>query len=405
MVLEVPPGMATPSPKRKDKNSLIDTGILAGYPSAAMKCMVLISTGQPELHNTNRLAYTFAHLHVVKCGHSHYGGISVSLFSFIAKQFVDVIQWTEPESGVLAYRHPMQDQEIQNGAQLVVREMQSAMFLDEGKFADKFAAGSYTLNTNTLPVLTNLRNWDKFFESPFKADVYFFSLREQLDRKWGTPQPVTVRDKEYGALRIRAHGIYSYRLADTEKFWAKLVTNADKFTVSDLDGQLRSLIMTSMAAALGRSPVPFVDMAAQQDVLSKELQAVIAPAFLDYGLELRSYYVQSISLPEELQQHLDKAAQIRMVGELGRYIQFQTADSIPTAAANPGGIAAVGAGLGAGLAMGQAMMGAMSSAMPESATKEDPFALIEKLGGLLNKGLITQDEFDRKKAELLGRIG
>lgn len=329
----------------------------------------------------------------------------MSLFDFISKQFVDVIQWTEPESGVLAYRYPMQDQEIQNGAQLVVREMQRAMFLDEGKFADKFDAGTHTLNTRTLPVLTNLRHWDKFFESPFKADVYFFSLREQLDQKWGTPQPVTVRDKEFGALRIRAHGIYSYRLSDTEKFWSKLVTNANQFTVSDLDGQLRSLIMTTMASALGRSPVAFVDMAAQQDVLSKQLQDVIAPAFGDYGLELRSFYVQSISLPEELQQHLDKAAQIRMVGELGRYTQFQTADSIPAAAANPGGIASVGAGLGVGVAMGQAMMGAMNTDKGNSVNAEDPFALIEKLSELHKKGLITQEEFDKKKAELLARIG
>ncbi len=329
----------------------------------------------------------------------------MSLFSFISKQFVDVIQWTEPEPGVLAYRYPMQDQEIQNGAQLVVREMQRAMFLDEGKFADKFDAGTYTLNTNTLPVLTYLRNWDKFFESPFKADVYFFSLREQLDQKWGTAQPVTVRDKEFGPLRIRAHGIYSYRLENTEKFWTKLVTNADKFTVAELDGQLRSTITTSMAAALGRSPVPFVDMAAQQDLFSKQLQDVIAPAFSEYGLELRSFFVQSVSLPEELQSHLDKAAQMRIVGELGRYTQFQTADSIPAAAANPGGTAAVGAGLGAGLAMGQAMMGAINAGAPGAAAKEDPFVLIEKLGELLKKGLISQDEFDKKKAELLSRIG
>lgn len=330
----------------------------------------------------------------------------MSLFSFIAKQFVDVIQWTEDEPGVLAYRFPMQDQEIQNGAQLVVRETQRAMFMDEGKFADKFEAGTYTLATKTLPVLTYLRNWDKFFESPFKADVYFFSLREQLDQRWGTPQPVTVRDKEYGPLRIRAHGIYSYKLNDTEKFWTKLVTNAEKYTVQDLDGQLRSLIMTTMAAALGRSTLPFVDMASQQDLFSKQLQDVIAPVFAEYGLTLCSFFVQSISLPEELQQHLDKAAQMRMVGDLGRYTQFQTADSIPAAAANPGGTAAVGAGMAAGMAMGQAMMDAMKPAATSTAgPKEDPFALIEKLGELLKKGLISQDEFDKKKTELLSRIG
>lgn len=338
----------------------------------------------------------------------------MSLFSFISKQFIDVIQWTEDEPGVLAYRYPMQDQEIQNGAQLVVRETQQAMFMDEGRFADQFKPGTYTINTKTLPVLTYLKNWDKFFESPFKSDVYFFSLREQIDQKWGTPQPITVRDKEYGPLRMRAFGIYSYKLGDLEKFFTKLSGTAERYTVQNLDGQLRSIVNTSIASAFGKAEVPFVDMAAHQDVMSQKLQEVLTPVFADYGLELRSFYVQSVSLPEELQQHLDKAAQMRMVGDLGRYTQFQAADSISIAAENPGGLAGAGAGIGAGVAMGQAMMDAMNTAKSPASVAAapatnnaapDPFQLIEKLGDLLKKGLITQDEFDKKKADLLSKIG
>lgn len=334
----------------------------------------------------------------------------MGLFDFVAKQFIDVIQWTEDEPGTLAWRYPMQDQEIQNGAQLVVRETQSAVFIDEGRFADQFPAGSHTLSTRTLPVLTNLKNWDKFFESPFKSDVYYFSQREQIDRKWGTPQPITVRDKEFGPLRIRAFGAYSYRIAELEPFWRKLSGTAQRYTVDDLDGQLRAILLTAIGSFLAGSDVAFVDMAANQAAFSQRLKEVVAPAFRDYGLELTTFFLQSLSLPEELEKHLDRAASQRMVGDLGQYTRFQTADAIPLAAENPGGVAGVGAGLGAGLAMAQTMTQAMMPAAapaatpPAAAPAEDPLALIEKLGGLLEKGLLTQAEFDAKKAELLARI-
>lgn len=332
----------------------------------------------------------------------------MSLMSFISKQFIDVIQWTEETPKVLAYRFPMEDKEIQNGAQLVVRETQQALFLDEGKLADKFGAGTYTLNTNTLPVLTYLKNWDKFFESPFKSDVYYFSMREQLDQKWGTSQPITIRDKEFGPLRIRAHGIYSFKIADIESFWTKLCGTAEIYTVQDVEGQLRSAILTSIASYLGRSELPFIDMASNQDVLSKQLMEAVAPALSEYGLQLKSFYIQSLSLPEELQAHLDKASSMRIVGDLQKYAQFQAADSLQTAAANPGGVAGAGVGLGAGLAMGQMMtqaLGGTSAApAPQASPAEDPIQLLEKLGELLKKGILTQAEFDQKKVELLSRI-
>jgi membrane protease subunit (stomatin/prohibitin family) len=286
----------------------------------------------------------------------------MSLMSFISKQFIDIIQWTEDEPGTLAYRYPMQDMEIQNGGKLVVRETQRAAFFNEGKFADQFGAGTYTLNTKTLPILTYLQNWDKLFESPFKSDVYFFSLREQIDQKWGTTQPITIRDKEYGPLRIRAHGIYSYKIADVVTFWTKLCGTAERYTVQDVEGQIRAAVLTSLASFLGKSDVAFVDMAANQELFSQKLTEAVAPTFKDFGLELRSFYVQSVSLPEELQQHLDKASSMRLVGDLQKYAQLQAADSIALAAANQSGAAGAGVGIGAGIGLGQMMAGTMAQA-------------------------------------------
>jgi membrane protease subunit (stomatin/prohibitin family) len=343
----------------------------------------------------------------------------MSLTDFLRKQFIDVIDWVESEPGLLAYRYPMQDREIQSGAMLTVRESQLAVFINEGKVADTFKPGLYKLTTNTLPILTYLRNWDKAFQSPFKSDVYFFTQREQLDQRWGTAQPITVRDKEYGALRIRAYGNFSYRIADIEPFWQRLSGTFERFTVEDLDGQLRARILSEMAAFLGGSAVAFVDMAANQAQFSAKLKEVLAPPFAEYGLELRSFQVESVSLPEELQERLDKASSMRIVGDLGRYAQFQTAEAIPVAAANAGGLAGAGAGIGAGLAIGQAMAGQMggaaagsangaAAAAPASAAAgaaaADPLAVLDRLHELVGKGVITQAEFDAKKAQLLDQI-
>lgn len=329
----------------------------------------------------------------------------MGIMSFFSKQFVDVIQWTETEPGVLAYRYPMQDQEIQNGAQLVVREAQKAVFFNEGKFADKFDSGTYTLTTQTLPILTYIKNWDKFFESPFKSDVYYFTMREQLDQKWGTTQPITIRDKEFGVIRIRAFGNYSYVIDDIETFWKKLCGTAEKYTIAEVEGQLRSAILTSLATFLGKSDVAFLDMAANQEAFSKQLKEAVAPALTEYGLALKSFFVNSLSLPEELEKHLDRVSSMRIVGDLQKYAQFQTADSISIAAENPGGVAGAGAGIGAGMAMGQMMMNNMgTNVISGGVTQEDPLQTLEKLGDLLKKGIITQQEFDNKKTELLGKI-
>jgi membrane protease subunit (stomatin/prohibitin family) len=284
----------------------------------------------------------------------------MALRDFLGKQFIDVIEWVEPEQGILAYRYPMQDREIQNGGRLTVRESQAAVFVNEGRIADAFTPGLYTLNTRTLPLLTNLMNWDKAFQSPFKSDVYFFSTRTQIDQRWGTSNPITIRDKEFGAVRLRGFGIYSYHLTDPKVFHAKISGTRDLYRVEELEGQLRNTIIGILTDTFANSQVPFLDMAANQVALSTKIAEQIKPTFKGFGLDLDSFIVQNLSLPDELQKILDQRIGMGMVGDMGRYTQFQVAQSIPIAAANEGGGGAgAGAGLGAGIAMGQAMVDAI----------------------------------------------
>lgn len=279
---------------------------------------------------------------------------------FLKKQFIDVIQWTEAEDGVLAYRYPMQDLEIQNGGKLTVRESQMAVFVNEGKLADVFGPGLYTLSTQTLPILTYLMNWDKAFQSPFKSDVYYFSTRMQTDQHWGTPTPVTIRDREFGAIRLRGYGIYSYHIADPKAFHTKVSGTRELYRVPDLEGQLRNTIIARMTDAFAQSNVPFLDMAANQQAVGEKIAAAVKPSFADFGLTLDSFVMENLSLPDELQKMLDQRIGMNMLGDMQRYTQFQVANSLPIAAANEGaGVAGIGAGLGAGMAMAQSMVNAM----------------------------------------------
>ena len=278
------------------------------------------------------------------------------LGQFLHKQFIDVIQWSEPEDGMLSYRYPMQDMEIQNGGQLTVRESQLAAFINEGKIADVFGPGLQTLNTHNLPVLTDLLNWDKDFESPFKSDVYFFSTRQQIDQKWGTASPITIRDKEFGAVRLRAFGNFSFRIADPRVFFNQVCGTRDTYFTAELDGQLRTTIISSMTGIFANSDVTFLDMAANQAVLAKKIADEVTPNFKALGLELTQFVVESISLPDDLQKVIDQRIGVSMAGDLGSFTRFEAAEALEVAAANTGGTAGMGVGLGAGAAMAQAMM-------------------------------------------------
>jgi len=335
----------------------------------------------------------------------------MALWNFVKKQFIDIIQWTEDVEGTLAYRYPMQDMEIQYGASLTVRDSQLALFVDEGRVADVFSPGRFKLTTGTIPVLTYLKNWDKLFESPFKSDVYFFNTRLQVDQKWGTPNPITFRDKEFGAVRVRAFGIYTYRIVDPKAFYLNVSGTRERYTVDDLSGQLRNTIAGSMTDLFAESGIPFLDLAANQDELAARLRAKLADNFKALGLELAGFVVENVSLPEELQKVLDQRIGMNMVGDMARYTQFQVASSIPTAAANEGGVAGAGAGLGAGIAMGQAMARSLGQTAPAGGgpgaadSAQEVMQLLEKLHDLKVKGVLSEEEFNAKKADLLKKLG
>jgi membrane protease subunit (stomatin/prohibitin family) len=350
----------------------------------------------------------------------------MALMDFIKKQFIDIIEWTEDVDGVLAWRFPMEDREIQNGGSLTVRESQMAVFVNEGKVADVFGPGRYTLTTATLPVLTYLQNWDKLFRSPFKSDVYFFSTRQQIDQRWGTTQPVTIRDKDFGAVRLRAFGNYAYRIADPRLFYNEISGTRERYTVTDLDGQLRGLMLQNISDAVGASGTPFLDLAANQVEFAKALQEATSPSFEKLGLKLEMVTMQNVSLPEELQKILDQKIGMGMVGDMGKFMQYQTAQSIPALAAGAGGseggggIVGSAVGLGAGVALGQVMASQLGQGLASSAPgapaaaagaaaaagvrPEDVMATLERLADFKAKGILTQEEFDAKKAELLKKL-
>jgi membrane protease subunit (stomatin/prohibitin family) len=339
------------------------------------------------------------------------------IMDFIKKQFIDVIQCVEADADIVAWRFPMQDFEIQYGASLTVRESQMAVFVNEGRIADVFGPGRYKLVTQTLPLLTNLNHWDKLFESPFKSDVYFFSTRQRLDCKWGTANPVTVRDKEFGAVRLRAFGIYSYHLADPGVFHTTISGTLERYTLEQLESQLRNTVAGSIAQLFGESGVPFLDMAANQEAFGAALKEKLTPVFVSFGLTLDNFVVQNISLPEELETALDARISMGVVGDLGRFTQFQVANSIPLAAQNEGGAAGAGVGIGAGISMGQTMaQGMLAATQGAAAAATNPTAApvssadeiantLEKLHALVGKGILSQAEFDAKKEELLKKLG
>lgn len=333
------------------------------------------------------------------------------MFNFIKKQFIDVIQWEDPDDDTLMWRFPIADQEIQTGASLTVRESQMVLFVDEGKVADVFTAGRYTLSTQTLPVLTYLKNWDKFFESPFKSDIYFFNTKQQIGRRWGTAQPITIRDHDFGVVQIRSFGMYSYRVDEPTLFFKEISGVAEIYRSEQLDAQLKNLIVTQMASALGSAGIAFLDMAANQAWLSQKMSEILQPAFTKLGLTLESFSVESVSLPENVQKALDARMGMGIIGNLSQYTQYQTAQAIPMAAQNEGGLAGMGASLGAGVGIGQAMSAAIQQgqnhAPPQAMAPHIASAHQDKLTQLkllLDQGLISQADYDSAKAEVLKQL-
>jgi membrane protease subunit (stomatin/prohibitin family) len=283
-----------------------------------------------------------------------------------SSQFIEVIEWLDETSNTLVYRFPVKDQEIKNGAQLIVRESQSAIFVSEGQIADLFPPGRYTIDGGNTPILSKLGAWKYGFNSPFKAEVYFVNTKQFTDLKWGTPNPVMMRDTDFGMVRLRAFGIYTVRVSDPKAFIKEIAGTNARFVTEDIQGQLKRTLVGGFSDALAESKIAALDLASNYDELSKFTRDKLNDEFKTLGLELTKFVIENISLPQEVEAAMDKRTSMGVIGDVGRYTQFQTADAMRDAAQNPGGGAGTGVGLGAGFAMGNAMAGAMGDAMKQS---------------------------------------
>ena len=270
-------------------------------------------------------------------------------------EFVDVIEWTDDSGDTMLWRFERHGNEIKYGAQLTVRESQVAVFVNEGRVADVFEPGMYTLETANLPIISTMENWHHGFQSPFKAEVYFVNTKRFTDLKWGTKHPVTLRDPEFGPVRLRSFGTYVVRIKDPVTFIREIAGTDGHFTTDEISDQLRNMIVSRFSSTMAESGIPVLDLAANFEQLGVFLTNKIKPEFDLYGLELSQLMVESISLPDVVEEALDRRTSIGVIGDLSRYAQFQAAEAMAKAAANPGGAAGAGVGIGAGIAMGQQM--------------------------------------------------
>ena len=300
----------------------------------------------------------------------------MGLWDKLTREFIDIVEWTEPsQNEILAYRFPRADNEIKNGAKLIVREGQAVAFVKEGQLADVMKPGLYTLDTNNMPILSKILGWKYGFESPFKCEVYFVSTRQWTDQKWGTQNPVMMRDPEFGPVRIRAFGTYAFRVIDPGTFVKELVSTDPSFEVFEIANQLRNTIVSRFVDAVPRLQIPLLDIVGNYDRLGKMAMEKIAPDLAGMGLGLTQFLVENISLPPEVEAALDKRSSMNVLGNLDQYTKFQSAEAIRDAAKNPGGAAGAGIGFGAGIALGNQMAGAMvggANANPVTSTALPP---------------------------------
>lgn len=281
----------------------------------------------------------------------------MGFWDFVKSELIDIIEWLDPTNNTIAYRFERHDNEIKNNAKLIVRESQVAVFINEGKLADVFTPGTYTLNTQNLPLLATLKGWKYGFDSPFKAEVYFVNTKTFTDQKWGTPNPVMLRDAEFGPVRLRAFGTYTFKITDAGKFLQTIVGTDQQFTTEGISNQIRNIILTRFTDAIAESKIPVLDMASNYDEVSAFCETKMKQEFDEYGLDVNKFLISNISLPPEVEKALDARSSMGVIGNMQQYTQFKTAEAIEKAAENPnGGGASEGLGLGMGFGMAQQMM-------------------------------------------------
>ncbi|WP_136682371.1 SPFH domain-containing protein [Falsirhodobacter xinxiangensis] len=321
------------------------------------------------------------------------------VFDFLRGQFIDVIHWVDDTRDTMVWRFDRHGHEIKYGAKLTVREGQAAVFIHEGQLADVFGPGLYELETNNLPIMTSLQHWDHGFRSPFKSEIYFVNTTRFNDLKWGTKNPIIARDPEFGPVRLRAYGTYSMRVTDPGRFMTEIVGTDGEFTADEISYQIRNVIVQEFSRVIAGSGIPVLDMAANTADLAKLVVQAITPTIEGYGLTLPEFYVENISLPEEVEKVLDKRTGAGIAGDLNKYMQFNAAEAL-----GKGGAAssAMETGLGAAIGMNMAQRGPWGAVPPPpppvdpawhiaiNGVAQGPYSSAD-LSGKVASGSVTRD--------------
>lgn len=344
----------------------------------------------------------------------------MGLFNFIRGQFIDIIEWVDASRDTLIWKFPDEDKEVKMGAQLTVRESQVAILINEGQIADVFGPGRHELTTRNMPILTSFKSWKYGFNSPFKVDIYFVNTRQFTDLKWGTPAPVYIPDSKFGQVEIRAFGAYNIKIADPRKFFTEYSGTDNHLTISELEGTLKGKLVdrfTEVVAEIADNGLSFVQLQSNKSEFTEALFPRIHDYFTQFGLELTDFQIQSISLPPEVNEFLRKNTQMKMVGDLNQFQQFQQAKAIEDAAKNGGNMAQPGMDM-ASLMMSNMMMQQMQNQQNNQQQNQTPqngggnaemsrdevMKTLKELGELKTAGILTDEEFDAKKKDLLAKL-
>jgi len=332
----------------------------------------------------------------------------MGLFSFLKDEFIEVIDWVEQANDIVLWKFPDRDANIKYGANLTVRESQQALFLDEGEMADTFSPGRYELLTQNMPLMTSLRNWKAGFNSPFKCDVYFLSTKTFTNLKWGTPNPIILRDPEFKQVRVKAFGTYFVKVSDPKKFFKEYAGTGQMVKIGQIESSLRDIVSPKFAEALAEAQVSVLDMVSNYTELGEKIAPFLQKDLDAFGLELVKFQVTSTSLPKEVEEFYDKMTNMNMVSDMNKFQQFQQSNAIEKAAENPGGGAGEGIGMGMGFGMANMMMNQQNQQPQQGGakgqSKAEIMATLKELGGLKEAGILTEKEFNAKKKELLARL-
>lgn len=330
----------------------------------------------------------------------------MGLFDFIKGEFIEVIEWVDDTQDTVIYKFPDKGNKINNGAQLTVRESQVAVFMNEGEFGDVYIPGRHELSTKNMPVTTTLKSWKYLFNSPFKVDIYYVNTKQFSNLKWGTSNPVIVRDAAFGQVRLRSFGSYTMRVIDPKKFIKEFAGTNPWVRIDSVSEQLRNTIVSKMAEGLAEANISVLDLAANFTEIGEKLKPVFQKEFDVWGIELGQFYIENVSLPEEVEKMLDKTTQLNMLKDkIGQFNQMQGGIALEGLANNPG--AAGTAGLGAGVILTNMLQQpAAAGAAPVSETqdKQKLVDLLKQLGDLKAQGILTEEEFNQKKSEILGKL-